>query len=170
MEAAKVFQQFLMSGERQRALLSTGMRPADPRVKLDSPIDPAYGANPGANVAAVNVPETLVLDRIVEVWHKVRKRAVLVIVFDKSGSMSGEDWLMWMPFDNQVYLKTQGLKADVGERLASDFTATPAGGGTALYDAVTRAYRILEEQRTSRGRNAARYGIVILSDGQDTNT
>ena len=37
----------------------------------------------------MTVPETLVIDRVGEVWHDVRKHAAIVIVFDKSGSMGG---------------------------------------------------------------------------------
>ncbi len=188
-QAARVFQTFLLSSEQQRKLIDTGMRPADPSVKLDSPIDPVNGANPSANVATVEVPETLVLDRIQEVWRQVKKSSMLAIVFDKSGSMAGEkitaasrgatefvdrmegnDWLVWIPFDDNVYTKTQGWQGEVGERLVGDIKATPAGGGTALYDAVARAYRVLEEQRRVRGKDAGRYGIVVLSDGRDTSS
>ena len=47
--------------------------------------------------------------------------------------------------------------------------ATTAHGGTALYDAVEQAWRILEDQRKDQ-RDTVRYGLVILSDGKDTNS
>lgn len=134
------------------------------------------------------MPDTLVLDRVQEVWREVKKPSILAIVFDKSGSMGGEkiaaaargamafvsgmdakDWMLWMPFDDEVYVKMQGRKTEIGERLLADLAATPASGGTALYDAVGRAWRLLEEQRKLQG-NTARYGIVVLSDGQDANS
>jgi len=40
---------------------------------------------------------------------------------------------------------------------------------SAGWDLLGRAYRLLEEQRKLRG-NAARYGIVVLSDGRDPNS
>lgn len=187
-EAAGVFQKFLLASERQQKLLETGMRPADASVKVESPVFSGHGVRPDANLVTIDVPDTLVLDRIQEVWREVKKPSLLAIVFDKSGSMSGDkitaaskgamalvhaldgkDWMVWMPFDDQVYVKTQGRKADVGERLIGDIAATPASGGTALYDAVGRAYRLLEGQRKVQG-SAARYGIVVLSDGRDTNS
>ncbi|MBI4233065.1 MAG: VWA domain-containing protein [Chloroflexi bacterium] len=188
-EAAKVFQAFLLSSEWQRRLLETGMRPADPGVKLGSPIELGNGANPDGNLVRLEVPETLVLNRIIEVWQQVKKPAVIALVFDKSGSMNGEkitaaskgaiafvnamygkDWLLWMPFDDQVFVGVQGPKAESGERLVGDIAATPASGGTALYDAVGQAFTMLSDMRSQRGKDPARYGIVVLSDGRDTNS
>ena len=54
----------------------------------------------------------------------------------------------------------------MGEQLEDDILATTAHGGTALYDAVAEAYRILEDQRKGQ-RDTVRYGLVILSDGKD---
>jgi len=46
---------------------------------------------------------------------------------------------------------------------------TPAGGGTALYDAVLDAYGQLTDLRAREG-DSLRYGIVVLSDGMDQNS
>jgi Mg-chelatase subunit ChlD len=121
-----------------------------------------------------------------EAPDEVKKPAVIALVFDKSGSMLGEkltaavkgaiefveamhgqDTLLWMPFDNQVYSGIQGRKSEIGERLIRDIASTAAGGGTALYDAISQAYQALQERRKSLG-DSVRYGIVVLSDGQDT--
>ena len=187
-KAAEIFREFLFTTEQQELLLGYGLRPADPNVKLGPPIDVANGANPAAKLVTLEVPEVLVKDRIIEVWHEVKKHANIVLIFDKSGSMGGqkmteavngatefvrvmdrEDWLAWMPFDERVYSGTQGLKRDVGEQLEDDIRSTTANGGTALYDTIAHAYRILEERRTTQG-DAVRYGLVILSDGKDTNS
>ncbi len=187
-QAAKIFRQFLLSPEQQQALLRTGMRPADPNVRLASPIEPSFGANAEATVNAIEVPETLVLQQIQKVWGDVKKHAMIAVVFDKSGSMSGEkiiaaskgatefvklmhgqDTLVWMPFDDRVYMRTQGLQSEVGEQLVGEIGSTPASGGTALYDAVAKAYHLLEEKRKTFGTDV-RYGIVVLSDGKDTNS
>ena len=81
--------------------------------------------------------------------------------------IGGKDWLFWLPFDGQLYPGAQGFVEDVGEQLEEEIRSTTARGETALYDAIAHAYRELEERRESQG-DTARYGIVILSDGQDT--
>ena len=186
--AAKILQKFLVSSDVQRAVLNTGLRPGDPTVKIDSPIDPAYGANPQAKLVALEVPEALVIDRIVEVWHRVKKHATIAMVFDKSGSMAGakinaaikgaqgfvrvmdrDDQLIWMPFDATLYPAAKGGGADIGEQLIATIGSTPASGGTALYDSILTAYDQLQAERRTSG-DTRRYGIVVLSDGQDTNS
>jgi Ca-activated chloride channel family protein len=187
-KAAGVFCRFLLSREQQALLLPYGLRPADPTAQLGPPIEARYGANPQANLAAVALPETMVVNQIIEVWHQVKKHSNIVLVFDKSGSMQGEkiteavkgacsfvgamdreDWPAWRPFDDKLYGGTQGLKRDVGEALCESIRATAAGGGTALYDSVADAYLMLEARRKTQG-DSVKYGIVVLSDGRDTNS
>lgn len=185
-EAAKVFRKFLLSREEQEAVLTLGLRPADPAARPGPPIEAANGADPQARIVTLALPDAPVMDRITEVWHKVKKHSQIALVFDKSGSMGGEkikaavagarefitrmdgeDWLMWMPFDDRVYTGARGQKSEVGETLLSDISSTTAGGNTALYDAVLMAFESLEAQRKTYG-DSVRYGLVILSDGKDT--
>ena len=188
-QAAALFRDYLLSGAQQAKVLELGLRPADPAVPLGSPIEPGLGANPDANLVPVQVPDTLVIDRIGEVWHQVRKHAAIAIVFDKSGSMADggkisyavkgaqefvrrmepQDTLLWMPFDDQVYEPEIGLASQIGEQLVARIGGTPAEGGTALYDAVLAAYAELSQIRATEG-DSLRYGIVVLSDGQDQNS
>jgi Ca-activated chloride channel family protein len=184
--AAEVFQKYLLSSEQQQLLLKYGLRPADPQAPLGSPIEPSYGANPAANLAPLEVPGVLVFDRVREVWHEVKKHARIAIVFDKSDSMAGDkityavkgaqafveamdsrDWLSWVTFDSVTYSMRHGYKSDIGEQLLNDIRSTTAGAGTALYDAVSQAFDVMAEDRRKIG-DEVRYGIVILSDGQDT--
>jgi Ca-activated chloride channel family protein len=186
--AARLFITFLRSSAQQQALQRSGLRAADPTVKAASPIEARFGANPDAAIVGLAMPDALTLERITEVWHQVKKHAVIALVFDKSGSMQGEklttaligakafvqamdpdDVLIWMPFDDRLYAGSRGTKAEVGERLLTDISSTAAGGGTALYDTVAEARRVLDEYRTTRG-DSVRYGIVVLSDGKDTNS
>ena len=83
--------------------------------------------------------------------------------------MDPKDWLMWLPFDDQLYSSTQGLNSVIGEQLQFDIRSTTAHGGTALYDAIAHAYQELEERRKTRG-DTVRYGLVVLSDGKDTSS
>ncbi len=164
-----------------------GLRPADPRVPLGPPVELSTGANPQTSLLALEVPETLVVERIEEVWHAVKKKAIIGLVFDKSGSMKGAklgaaikgaqafvrsldlgDTLLWIPFSDQVYAgRTRGLKSKIGEQLIGDVGAIAAGGNTALYDAILLTASELEALRKTY-RDTVRYGIIVLSDGKDT--
>jgi Ca-activated chloride channel family protein len=185
-EAAKIFRKFLLSAPLQDRVRGMGLRPADPSARLGAPFEAANGVNPDARLAALDLPDPLVINRVIEVWHKVRKHAVIVLVFDKSGSMAGgkinaavagakefvtrmdaEDRLMWLPFDDSLYPGMLGRKSEVAEKLLNDINATTAGGNTALYDAVLAALRTLEGERVKLG-DTVRYGIVVLSDGRDS--
>jgi Ca-activated chloride channel homolog len=188
--AAAVFRDFLLARPQQEAVLASGLRPASPDVKLAAPVDATMGANPEARLVALQVPEQRVLDQIGEVWHRVKKHAVIVLVFDKSGSMreggkigaavrgaqefvksmGGEDQLVWMPFDNQLFVGgVRGARSAIGEQLLQQIASTRADGGTALYDAVKAAFGELNSARTRLG-DSVRYGIVVLSDGRDENS
>ena len=187
-KAAEIFRKVLLSSEQQSLLVQNGLRPANPQAPLGPPLEAAYGANPAAKLVAIEMPDTLVFDRVREVWHEVKKHAHIAVVFDKSGSMGGDkisqairgaeafvsamdpkDWLAWLAFDDQIYVRTQGLKSNTGEKLVSDIRSTTAGSGTALYDAVAAAFDMVGNERRTLG-DSVRYGIVILSDGKDTSS
>jgi len=187
-EAAKIFRDFLLARPQQEAVVATGLRPVDPQVRIASPIEPRYGANPAAKVMPLPLPDALVSARVIEVWHQVKKHAIIAVVFDKSGSMEGEkltaaiagarafvesmdpeDDLLWIPFDDKVYTGVHGLKSQIGERLVGDISSTTAGNGTALYDAVAEAYRQVKAESQGLG-TSRRLGIVVLSDGKDTSS
>src|SRR5438552_4764097 len=87
--AAEVFREFLLGNEQQAALISFGLRSVNPAVQVGAPIEAAHGANPDAPLVAIGLPEPLVIQRVQEVWHHVKKPAAIVLVFDKSGSMAG---------------------------------------------------------------------------------
>jgi Ca-activated chloride channel family protein len=187
-EGAKLFQAFLLSREQQEKVLELGLRPVDTGVKIGAPLDAANGANTAAKLVTVEIPGPDIGERIGEVWHQVKKHSVIFLAFDKSGSMAdgnkinaavkgaqsfikqmdGADHLVWLPFDQNVYaVTTQGTVAKVGEDLVGRVSSTTASGGTALNDAVWYAYTTLQDWQKKHG-NAYRYGIVILSDGEDT--
>jgi hypothetical protein len=88
---------------------------------------------------------------------------------DFVSAMDPKDWLAWLAFDDEIYVRTQGLKSNIGEQLLSDIRSTTAGSGTALYDTVATAFDLVENARKTHG-DSVRYGIVILSDGMDTNS
>jgi Ca-activated chloride channel family protein len=186
--AARVLQAFLQSPEQQRAMLTIGLRPVHPGVPPAPPLGPAYGANPDATLVTLELPDSQVIDRVVDVWHRVKKHAVIAIVFAKSSSMAStkiegasaaavelvriagrDDRLIWRPFDGVSYPPFESAGGPAGEELMAHIRATPAGGGSALYDAIRAAHDDLTRVRAARG-DALRYGIVVLSDGRDTDS
>jgi VWFA-related protein len=108
-----------------------------------------------------------------------QRPVVLCLLLDSSGSMQGrmdkvhlaadkfveslaaEDQALVIDFDEKVFL-LQDFTRDV-KLLKEAIDSTVAEGGTALYDALFAAFRKLKD---TKGRKA----IVILSDGEDTNS
>jgi Ca-activated chloride channel homolog len=187
-EAALVFRSFLLSEKQQQLALAGGFRPGEQSIPLGLPIDPVLGVNPGSRLITVDLPSSEVMARIVEVWHQVKKRAVVTIVFDKSSTMAGakleaakqgaqafvrrmecEDRLLWLAFDHMVYPSMEGFRCNIGAELTERISGTPAGGGNALYDAILSGYEQLEANRAING-DSLRYGMVVLSDAQDSHS
>ena len=71
--AAIVFQQFLLSEDRQSRLVNHGFRPTNATGTLKDPIVRRYGADPQANLAPIEVPDRQVIDEIVKLWEEIRK-------------------------------------------------------------------------------------------------
>ena len=112
-------------------------------------------------------------------FNREERPVVLCLLLDSSGSMQGrmdkvhiaagkfieslkaEDQALVIDFDEKVFL-LQDLTDD-RKLLKEAIDSTTAEGGTALYDAVYAAFRKLKDKT---GRRA----IVILSDGEDTNS
>jgi VWFA-related protein len=112
-------------------------------------------------------------------FYLEQRPVILCLLLDSSGSMQGrmdkvhlaadrfveslatEDQAQVIDFDEKVFL-LQDFTRDA-KLLKEAIDSTAAEGGTALYDALYAAFRRLKEHE---GRKA----IVILSDGEDTNS
>lgn len=187
-EAATAFLAHLKSKPAQERALAHGFRPADPTVRIASPLDPAHGADPKQPQTLLEVPGAEVLRKLLEVWKSTKRSAEVVLVFDKSGSMAGrpleqakagakafldnlqdQDEVTLVFFDSQIYppIGPQALgkaRAD----LASRVEATSAGGGTALYDVIAQAYR--DAQERARKDPSRIHAVVVMTDGRDENS
>lgn len=126
---------------------------------------------------AFSVAENGVEQKVLEVSPEERPITVGILI-DSSGSMHERmkeaqaaacefvkrlkegDRGFVIDFDEAVYLIQE--TTDEFERLCSSIRTTRAIGGTALYDAVHAAYRVIHKEP------AERRALVILSDGDDT--
>jgi len=188
-EAAARFRDFLVSKEQQQKTIGWALRPADKSIALGEPIDLAHGAIPGmtpANVPPLEEPGDEVVGYVSELWHQVKKKAVCVVLLDRSGSMSGakikaavegvnlfidqmhpDDQIIVVAFNDQITeLQPSGRVGEVGESLRAQVSNLYAEDGTALYASVIYAIDRIEALRAEYGDERL-YGIVLLSDGKN---
>lgn len=110
---------------------------------------------------------------------KVLPPGALVLVIDKSGSMTGEklelvkaasigavralgdsDYIGVLAFDGMPYTVTDLQKAGNRGQIERNISGIEAGGGTAMYPPMVRAYEMLHESR------AALKHVIVLTDGE----
>ncbi|HWZ89829.1 MAG TPA: VWA domain-containing protein [Polyangiaceae bacterium] len=184
-EGAALFLAQLKARPAQERALALGFRPADPGLPVTSPIDAEHGCDPKQPQTTLSVPSAEVLKQLLSVFREVKKPSVVTLVFDKSGSMSGKplseaqagaqaflealqprDQVGLEFFDNQIYpligpLKVGENKAALAERVAG----VTAGGGTALYDAISASYR---DMRSRADKDPGQiHALVVMTDGND---
>ncbi|MGQ9632280.1 MAG: substrate-binding domain-containing protein [bacterium] len=185
-KAAEIYQNFLLEKEQQAKAMQYGLRPADNEVALSSPIDASHGVDPSQPGSILPTPGPEVIDEISKLWHKSKKKASIAMIIDRSGSMDGppiegakrgatafidhmeaDDEIEVVVFDtNIIKMNEMAPVSTVREQLKGRINGLYAQGKTALYDVMAGAVRdvsALQKQRKDR-----LYGIVILSDGEDT--
>jgi Ca-activated chloride channel family protein len=188
-EAAVKFRDFFLSAEQQGKAVQWALRPADNTIALGEPIDLAHGAVVSMtpdNVPPLEEPGDAVVGYVSELWHEVKKKAVCVVLLDRSGSMSGgkmraavegvnlfidqmnpEDQIIVVAFNDRITeLQPAGKVGEVGESLRAQVSNLYAESGTALYGAVIYAIERVEGLRAEYGDERL-YGIVLLSDGKN---
>ncbi|MBD3307746.1 extracellular solute-binding protein [candidate division KSB3 bacterium] len=189
-EAAEIFRDFLLAEAQQKRLMKYGYRPADPNIPLESPIDRAHGANPQMQPTNVlEFPPEDITKRIQELWHQTKKKSTVYLLIDASGSMKGapmrearkgaelfvkqmeqEDQIQAVSFGTGVFnLGTFGDVKDTGEALIERIRGLYGAGKTPLYDAIRYALKEIDALKTTQ-QEPRLYGIVVLSDGQDTSS
>ncbi len=193
-EAAEVFRSYLLQSGQQELAVTKYLRPVDPAVLLHAPIDLADGTDPRVSrdsVPALESPSADLASAVKDVFHQTKKKASIIILLDTSNSMSGEkitnavestvnfisrldkdDQVQVLGFGGnaQVYDLGGGRAGDVVEKLTQTLNGVYGDGNTPLYDAVCQAAgRIAQIQAEDLAAGQKRlYGIVLLSDGQDT--
>lgn len=176
---------FLKAQPQQEVARGLGFRPADPKLAIAAPLDEAHGVDPKQPQTLLDVPNVDVLNALLEAWRLQKKSADVMIVFDRSGSMNGDpmnqakagatafidglsdrDSLGIMFFSNNIdEVPTPSLLGQSREALRGQVQNSFASGGTALYEAVAKAYdAMLLRAKKDPGQIHA---IVVMTDGKD---
>jgi Ca-activated chloride channel homolog len=185
-QAAKIYLQYLLDKPQQEKVIIYGFRPASLEVSLGSPIDAAHGVDPKEPKTTLEMPSVEVMHAIIDLWHKCKKHADVVLVFDRSGSMkdgnkmeaarpgavqflsllSDQDYFSLLPFNNQPVWSVQGALIKDRRLNAQSILQSLFPSGTALYDSIDQGYEYLQKNQQSDGIAA----VVVLTDGADTDS
>ncbi len=194
-EAAELYRDYLLAPEQQALAVEKYLRPVDASIALHAPIALESGSDPRVTLDTVPPlasPSGEAAEAVKDVFHQTKKKATIVIVLDKSGSMEGDkmtsaveatanflerverdDEVFVLAFSDQIAeLQPAGRAGDVAEELADVVRGLFAEGGTSLNDAVCQAAERINELRDAHEAAGDKrlYGIVVLSDGQDTSS
>jgi Ca-activated chloride channel family protein len=192
-EAAEIYGAYLQAPEQQAQAVSNYLRPVNPALALGCPICLEQGTDAAmtpAVIPALASPTGETAQALIDLYLLTKKKATVVLVLDISGSMHGdklrgateaaarfierlepEDEVVVVAFNSEpAVLAAPGLARDVAEDLAQTVRELIAGGGTALYDGICQATELVSQLRARHDAAAdpRLYGIVVLSDGQDS--
>lgn len=193
-EAAGLFLDFLLSDEMQaeagdhyvRALAAG--RDMGPLLTLENGTDPAAST---ATVPAFAIPSPDVSESIIDQFLTTKRKATVIVVIDTSGSMNQdnrigtataataefirrlapEDRIGLVTFSDDVQAAFPVASVeDRGEDTAGRVLSLIADGGTNLHGAICAAADIVRTQQAedSLAGDNRLYGIVLLSDGENT--
>ena len=188
-EAAETFIAYMTAPEQQARMMKWALRPADTGVALSDPIDLAHGAVPSVTeeqIPPLEETSEQVTSFVSELWHQVKKKAVAVVLLDRSGSMKGgkikgaiegvnlfieqmepDDEIIVIAFNHEIAeLDPSGRVGEVSETLRGRVNSLYAEGGTALHWTVILGLQRVEKLRQEYGDDRL-YGIVLLSDGKN---
>ena len=196
-EAAGLFLDYLLQRPQQALAVKSLMRPLDSTIPLGEPLDLAHGTDPRVKpgtVQSLPIPNADLMRAVNDLFLITKRKATVLVVLDLSGSMQGEkiqtgtaataNFLKRLQPNDVVGVLTFSDKdkvrmlsepkpaSEVTEALTQKVLGLIAEGGTALYDAVCAATSKMKELKSAdeaAGENRL-YGIVLLSDGQDTSS
>ena len=192
-KAAQMFRDYLLAPEQQKLAIDNYLRPLDSSIPLHAPLSLDNGTDPRvttSTVPALPSPSLEIANAVVDLFKITKRKATILVAFDVSGSMEGEkirtartatveflqrldpkDEVGVMVFNHELtFLSEPQPVANVAEDLAKRVSSLLADGGTNLYGAVCGAVKVVKElqQRDLANNESRLYGIVLLSDGEDT--
>ncbi len=194
-EAARIYRDFLLAPPQQDKAVQIGLRPAAPGIALHYPISLDNGTDP--RVTPQTVPPLAGVSgetnaAIIDAFKETKKKATIALLLDTSRSMEGAkiksavagsiDFLQRLGRDDEIEVYTfgdgvaglqpAGRVGDAAESLERLLSGLFSQGNTALYDAVCAAVLKMDGTRAEHAAAGEKrlYGVVILSDGKDTNS
>lgn len=192
-EAATIFRDYLLDRPQQELAIDNYLRPTDTTIPLHAPLDLEHGTDPAitpAQIPALPSPNAAVSEAVIDLFLITKRKATVIVVLDVSGSMQGDkiraataatvgflgrlypdDEIAVITFnDDIVTLSDPQRVGDVVETLSDRVATLVADGNTALYGAVCQAAALAEQLKTEdeAAGESRLYGIVVLSDGEDT--
>jgi Ca-activated chloride channel family protein len=192
-EAAAVFRDYLLAQAQQEVAIDNYLRPLDSSIPLHTPLDLANGTDPRVNpstVPALPSPNAEISAAVIDLFQITKRKATVLLVLDVSGSMEGDkirtarsatvEFLQRLDANDEVgvmifsdgsqLLQEPIRKGDVAETLSPRVEGLVADGNTALYRAVCESVKAMDglQREDSANGETRLYGIVLLSDGEDT--
>ena len=192
-QAAVVFRDYLLDFDRQAMAINYYLRPVQDNIVLHAPLSLENGTDPRvtrSTVLPLESPSAEVASAVKDVFHQTKKKATVILVLDVSGSMEGDkiknavessvNFVQRMDKNDEIYAMSfggtginslgGGRAGDTSEALSKTLNGMYSSGGTPLYDSVCQAVSQINTLQAEDSTNNERrlYGIVLLSDGQDT--
>jgi len=195
-QAARIFKDYLLDIAQQAKAIEYYLRPVDESIQLHDPLTLDKGTDPYVTrnrVKALSSPSAEVSSAVIDVFQQTKKKATILMVIDTSGSMEGEkiknavdssvNFVQRLDPKDEIYAFSfsgmagvtelgGGTASEVSESLAGTLSGLFASGGTPLYDAVCQAVEKASNLQSEDELNGEKrlYGIVLLSDGDDTSS
>ncbi len=192
-EAAAIFRDYLLAREQQELAIDNYLRPLDTSIPLHAPLTLENGTDPRVSPATVPPlpsPNADISTAVIDIFTINKRKATMLLVIDVSGSMEGEkirtarsataEFLTRLDANDEVgvmifsdvitLIEPPARVGDIVEGLTQRVNGLLASGNTALYAAVCQAVETvgdLQEADLEAGESRL-YGIVLLSDGEDT--
>ena len=194
-EGARIFRDYLLSTDIQALTNDYYLRPIDESLPLRPPLALENGTDPRvsrSSVPSLESPSSQVAEAVKDVFLITKKKATVILVMDTSGSMEGDkiknvvassiNFIQRLDSNDIVYAfgfgapgvfeLGGGRAAETSETLTKTIGGLIAEGNTPLYDAVCQSVTLVNQLQAEDEANSVRrlYGIVLLSDGQDTSS
>jgi Ca-activated chloride channel family protein len=183
-QAARQYIDYLLKPEQQRKAMTYGFRPGLESIPLVAPLDKEHGVDPKEPKTTLAVPSAEVMEGSLKLWHRQKKHAQVVLVFDTSGSMrvdnkmknaqlgakqllsmlGDEDIISLLPFSDKPGWAEKGISLAKGrENAVKVVDSLFPSGETALYDATLMAFQYLQDNPQPDLIQV----VVVLTDGED---